>query len=65
MLLRFAPGNMREEDSGSRLTTNTAFSIDKIENMYNYESGLSATLGFDYKTKIQKKKMNLIFQWHK
>ncbi len=55
MLLRFAPGNMREEDSGSRLTTNTAFSIDKIENMYNYESGLSATLGFDYKTKIQNK----------
>ena len=46
---------MREEDSGSRLTTNTAFSIDKIENMYNYESGLSATLGFDYKTKIQNK----------
>tara|TARA_B100001063_G_scaffold189646_1_gene180396 strand:- start:6683 stop:9082 length:2400 start_codon:yes stop_codon:yes gene_type:complete len=53
MLLRFAPGNMRKEDSSSRLTTNTAFNLDKIENIYNYESGLSATLGFDYKTEIQ------------
>ena len=36
MLFRFAPGNMRKEDSGSRLTTSNAFNLDKIENIYNY-----------------------------
>ena len=45
MLFRFAPGNMRKEDSSSRLTTSTAFNLDKIENIYNYESGFSTTLG--------------------
>ena len=55
MLFRFAPGNMRKEDSSSRLTTSTAFNLDKIENIYNYESGFSTTLGLDYKTKIQNK----------
>ncbi len=51
MLLRFSPGGMRKEDSGSRLTPSNAFNLNKLDNLYNYETGLSATLGFDYKTK--------------
>ena len=52
ILLRYSPGNMRKENSGSRLTHKKAFSLNKLDEKYNYEKSLSATLGFDYKTKI-------------
>ena len=50
MLLRYSPGTMRNEVNGSRLTPDKAFSLNKrIDNINNHESGLSATVGFDYK----------------
>ena len=48
VLLRYAPGEMRKEDSGDRLTPLSAFSIDRLENPKNFETGLSGTVGFDY-----------------
>ena len=52
MLLRFSPGSMRQESSGSKLTPNKAFNLNKLDEKYNYEKSLSATIGLDYKTKI-------------
>ena len=51
ILLRYAPGSMRKEESGDRLTASNAFDINRVYNINNYETGLSATLGFDYKIK--------------
>lgn len=49
-LLRLSPGsNMRKESSGSRLTPSKAFSMNRIDNINNYETGISSTFGFDYK----------------
>ena len=50
LLFRYAPGSMRNEDSGSRLTPSTAFNLNRINNINNFETGISGTLGFDYKT---------------
>ncbi len=51
-LLRFSPGSMRQEDSGSRLNSSNAFNLNRVDNIKNYETGLSASLGLDYNTKI-------------
>ena len=48
-LLRYAPGSMRKENSEFRLDPDTAFNINKLSNINNFETGLSSTLGFDYK----------------
>ncbi len=48
-LLRFSPGSMRKEETGSRLNATNAFNINRINNKKNYETGLSGTIGFDYK----------------
>ena len=48
LLIRYAPGSMRKENSGSQLTADSAFSMDRLNNADNFEKGLSATLGFDY-----------------
>ena len=48
VLLRYAPGEMRKEDTGNRLTPLSAFSIDRLDNEKNFETGLSGTIGFDY-----------------
>ena len=37
---------------GSKLTPNKAFNLNKLDEKYNYEKSLSATIGLDYKTKI-------------
>ena len=50
-LIRFAPGSMRQEADSSRLTPSSAFSMNRISNLNNYETGLSGTVGFDYKVK--------------
>ena len=50
MLLRYSPGTMRNEENGSRLDPDKAFSLNRrIDNINNHETGVSATLGFDYK----------------
>ena len=51
MLVRLSPGSMRKESSGSRLKPINAFSIDRLDNKKNFETGASTTLGFDYKIK--------------
>ena len=56
ILMRYAPGSMRQEkDEGGRLTPIKAFSLDRLSNIYNFESGLSSTLGLDYKIKKKNK----------
>ena len=42
---RYAPGEMRKEDTGNRLTPLSAFSIDRLDNEKNFETGLSGTIG--------------------
>ena len=47
-LLRYAPGNMRNDDKNFRLDPEKAFYMDRLNNGDNFETGLSSTLGFDY-----------------
>jgi LPS-assembly protein len=54
MLIRYAPGSMRRDTSGSKLNPSNAFSMNKLSNINNYETGLSGTLGFNYKIKDKK-----------
>ena len=58
ILLRYAPGNMRNEDSGSRLTPLKAFTLDRISKSDNFETGLSGTFGFDYENIKNDKKFD-------
>ena len=51
MLIRYAPGSMRKEMSGDRFKPITAFQMDRLDNINNFETGLSSTVGFDYKIK--------------
>ena len=55
MLIRYAPGSMRKESSGLKLDPINAFSIDRLDNKNNFETGLSGSLGFDYKVKKNNK----------
>ena len=63
LMLRYAPGHMRKEKdvSGSRLDTLKIFNLNRLDNINNFENGLSATLGFDYeiKDKISDKNFKL------
>ena len=51
MLVRFSPGSMRQETSSSRLTPSNAFGMNRVDNINNYETGVTGTVGFDYKIK--------------
>ena len=51
MLLRYAPGHMRNETNKTRLNHLNIFSLDRLNTYDNFESGLSTTLGFDYEIK--------------
>ena len=42
---------MRKETAGSRLTPAKAFNLNRLDNINNYETGLSGTIGLDYKIK--------------
>ena len=42
---------MRQETDSSRLTPGSAFSMNRIANINNFETGLSGTIGLDYKIK--------------
>ena len=48
VFLRYASGSMRQEASGSRLEPLTAFSMDRLNNIRNFETGLNTAVGFDY-----------------
>ena len=58
-LLRYAPGSMRQETDDSRLDPGIAFSMDKLNNIQNFETGLSGSVGFDYN--VKKENSNLDF----
>ena len=46
---------MRKEESGSKLDPISAFSIDRLNNINNFETGLTSTIGFDYTIKKNNK----------
>ena len=58
-LLRYAPGSMRQEDDDTKLTTR-AFSMNKVNNINNFEKGLMQQLVLIIKLKVKRK--SLIFQ---
>ena len=58
-LFRYAPGSMRKENSEFRLDPDSAFNINKLSNINNFETGLSSSIGFDYK--INKNNNNFDF----
>ena len=58
LLFRYAPGSMRNESSGSRLTPSSAFNLNKLGNINNFETGISGTIGFDYKTVTKDKEFD-------
>ena len=39
---------MRQETTGSRLDPLTAFSMDRLNNIRNLETGFNTAVGFDY-----------------
>ena len=49
---------MRNEDNKLRLKHNNIFSLDRLNTTDNFESGLSATIGFDYSLKNIKNEFN-------
>jgi len=55
VLFRYAPGQMRKEESGLPLDPVLAFSMDRLDNINNFETGLSSTIGFDYTVKQKNK----------
>ncbi len=58
MLIRYAPGHMREETGTTRLNHSNVFTLDRLNTNKNFESGLSTTLGFDYELEQSDKKLN-------
>ncbi len=51
LLLRLSPGSMRKQENGNKLTPLSAFNLNRIDDIRNYETGVSGTLGFDYEIK--------------
>lgn len=48
---RYAPGSMRKESSSSILNPASAFSMDRLNHINNFETGFTGTFGFDYEIK--------------
>ena len=57
-ILTICTGQMRRELEGSRLKPDSIFSLDRLSNINNFESGLSATIGFDYNFISDDKELN-------
>ena len=53
------PWGNEKENGNSKLNPSKAFSIDRLDNNNNFETGLSATLGFDYEIRKENKKNKL------
>jgi LPS-assembly protein len=56
ILLKYAPGNMKQETDGGRINSLNIFTLNRTPSNNNFESGLSATLGFNYEINNQDKK---------
>ena len=50
---------MRRELEDSKLTPSKAFNINRLNTINNFETGLSASLGFDYEIKNENKKIDI------
>ena len=50
-LIRYSPGTMRKETEGFRLDPLNAFSLNRLNNINNFETGLTGTIGLDYELK--------------
>ena len=50
-LLKYSPGSMRKEQEGSRLDPINAYKLNRLGEINNFETGNTATLGFDYSIK--------------
>jgi len=57
--VRYAPGSMRKERNDSKLDPSNAFQLDRLNNNNNFETGLSATVGFDYEIKDKNKNFDI------
>ena len=57
-LLRYSPGSMRKETSGSRLNPINSYNLNRSDNIYNFENGLSSTVGFNYKMSENEKEID-------
>ena len=51
VLLKLSPGSMRQDDKSSLLTPVSAFNLNRVEDINNFETGNSATLGLNYSVK--------------
>ena len=51
VLLKYSPGSMRKEQEGSRLSPTNAYKLNRLSDINNFETGNTATLGFDYSIK--------------
>ena len=58
-MLKYAPGSMRQETSGKRLDVLNAFSLDRLNELNNFETGLSSSVGLDYEVKNNQREFNL------
>jgi LPS-assembly protein len=58
-LLRYAPGHMRDLDNTTKLNYGNLFNLNKIEQFDAIETGLSSSIGFEYK-KNRLKEENII-----
>ena len=58
ILLRYAPGSMRKEKNGSKLDPIRAFNMNKLDNINNFETGLSSSVGLNYKVKNKEKEFD-------
>ena len=54
-MLRYAPGEMRDVDKNVRLNPSNIFSLDRTNELDIIETGLSATLGFEYERSFKGK----------
>ena len=48
LLIKYAPGSMRKDLHGNRLTAGLGFQNGSLPNTEIFETGLSSTFGFDY-----------------
>ena len=58
ILVRYAPGMMRNATEKLKIDSQNIFSLDRLSSYNNFESGLSSTLGFDYEFKNNEKQLN-------
>ena len=59
ILVRYAPGHMRDIKHGGKLSYSNLFSLNKTNQIDVVESGLSTSLGFEYKKKKLDKDNNV------